>query len=88
MHLGISVISQFKCNIFFFSFARVHQIVVCVTVSCVLESMSLGSEGRKSMKISPDLGSDLVPFLLLFWQSRCIKIVTFEWQLAFTGHEK
>ena len=40
------------------------------------------------MKISPDLGSDLVPFLLLFWQSLCIKIVTFECQLAFTGHEK
>ena len=40
------------------------------------------------MKISPDLGSDLVPFLLLFWQSLGVKIVTFEWQLAFTGHEK
>ena len=74
--------------IYFFSLARVHQIVVCVIVSCVLESMNLGFEGRKSMKISPDLGSDLVPFLLLFWQSHCVKIVTFEWQLAFTGHEK
>lgn len=70
----------------FFSLAGVHKSVAFVIISSVLESMKWDFEGKKWMKISLGLGPHLVSSSLLCWQSHCVKIVAFEWQLAFTGH--